>query len=90
MYKFRKYPSNDTFPFNTKQELFDYLDEFCDQMNFIKQTPRDQYLTSFLNDERVMLGEEAYNGFSLSGSCPSINQRSHLLGYWSKSDCQKD
>ena len=88
MYQFRTYPSNNVINFETMQELFSYLDAYCDQMNLIKQVPHEKYLTSFLNDEMVILGDEVYSGFSLSSSCPSTNQRSHLLGYWSKTDCK--
>ena len=95
MYIFKPYVNDDaqanngslqSFP--SKNELFDYLDQLCKQQGIPSQINKNNFLITFLNSDKVRIGEEVYDGYCLSEM--DDKKRKHLLGYWAKKPCEND
>ena len=87
MYSFKEYNKKpyEIKTFNTKEEFLDYLDSLCSSRGLYLPTEA-QALMEFHETVTDTNGNQ-FQGLSLSGFS---NEGSQILGFYSKTSCDKD
>lgn len=86
MYIFRNYNTKNLINFSSKKDLLQYIDMLCNEKDLILPTEQ-QAMISF-GESFVDGNGNRFDGFCLSGC--SDTSRSHLLGFYGWTRCDKD